>query len=162
MILSIAYLYKYLSFFSFRINSPLILFLMFFNNDYHFTLFSICSLAYFWTIYRMTEINLLFFSRPLLMFNSSSEMSVCITFSRIPKCLHPLPFCVAVDASVRHPVPENEPTKVLLRSFILNINDFVLSWYSCLPFPFRLLFTFHFSFLSFFVYSFRFRVTSFL
>lgn len=111
----------------------------------------------------MTEINLLFFSRPLLMLNSSSEMSVCITFSRIPKCLHPLPFCVAVDASVRHSVPENEPTKVLLRSVILNINDkdFVLSWYSCLPFPFRLLFTFHFSFLSFFfIYSFRFKLRS--
>lgn len=71
----------------------------------------------------MIEINLLFFSRPLLMFNSSSEMSVCITFSRIPKCLHLLPFCVAVDASVRHPMTENEPTKVLFRSFILNIND---------------------------------------
>lgn len=106
----------------------------------------------------MTEINLLFFSRPLLMFNSSSEMSACITFSRIPKCLHLLPFCVAVDASIRHPVPENEPTKVLLRSFILNINDkdYVLFWYSCLPFPFRLLFTFCFSFLPLFVYSFRF------
>jgi len=60
----------------------------------------------------MIEINLLFFSRPFLMFNFSSEMSAYITFSRIPKCLHLLPFCVAVDATVRHPMPENEPAKV--------------------------------------------------
>lgn len=71
----------------------------------------------------MIEINLLFFSRSFLMFNCSSEMLVYITFSRIPKCLHLLPFCVAVDASVRHPVPGNEPTKVLLRTFIPIINN---------------------------------------
>jgi len=71
----------------------------------------------------MIEINFLFFSRFFLMFNCSLEMLVYITFSRIPKRLHLLSFCVAVDASVRHPVPGNEPTKVLLRTFILIIND---------------------------------------
>lgn len=80
----------------------------------------------------MVEINF-FFSRPLLMFNSSSELSAYITFSRIPKCLHLLPFCVAVDASVRHPVPENESTMVLLCSFILLINDRDTLSYSGVP-----------------------------
>lgn len=80
----------------------------------------------------MVEINF-FFSRPLLMFNSSSELSAYITFSRIPKCLHLLPFCVAVDASVRHPVPENESTTVLLCSFILLINDRDTLSYSGVP-----------------------------
>lgn len=114
------YLLEYFSSFLCFCSLFILFLILLYSNGYYFILFYTCFLVYFWNIYPMIEINLLFFCLSFLMFNSSSEMSVYITFSRIPKCLHLLPFCVAVDALIRHPVPEIEPTKFLLRSFILN------------------------------------------